>query len=81
MTRQHIEIFIYWMITCWARKSTARKGIKYSQYKPLARQSMDDSRHSDVESQSDVTTDEDTSSENADRDYARGMWLRSCSIM
>lgn len=41
LTKEHIETFIYWAITCWAslarssRKKSGRGNIKYRQYKPL----------------------------------------------
>lgn len=35
LTKQHIEVFIYWMIMCWSRKKSGRKNIRYRSYKPL----------------------------------------------
>lgn len=36
ITKQHIEAIIYWAVMCWSRKKSGRKGIKYSNYKPLS---------------------------------------------
>ena len=37
LTKEHLEAFIYWAITCWAssRKKSGRGNISYRKYKPL----------------------------------------------
>lgn len=89
ITKEHLEAFIYWAVRCWASRSSDRKNIKYSQYRPL--RGKDDSpdetpasmdRHGDVEmGQVDAvdnraSSEIDTSTELADRDYDPGVWFR-----
>ena len=38
ITKEHVEAFVYWMMLCCARRSDARRDIKYSQYQPLRSQ-------------------------------------------
>ena len=45
VTKEHVEAFIYWAILCCARKSSGRKNISYSKYKPL---STEGSEHGSV---------------------------------
>ena len=72
LTRQHIEAFIYWMIMCWSRKKSGRKGIRYRSYKPLK---TDESTHGydsgldDEEAQTVIVR--------ADKDHPRQSWLLS----
>ncbi len=49
ITREHLEAFIYWAITCWSRKKNGRGGIKYSNYQPLRGDNLpNDTDHSGV---------------------------------
>mmetsp|Transcript_3231 Transcript_3231/g.5037 ORF Transcript_3231/g.5037 Transcript_3231/m.5037 type:complete len:429 (-) Transcript_3231:774-2060(-) len=35
LSKEHLEAFIYWAITCWARRKSGRANISYRKYKPL----------------------------------------------
>jgi len=50
ITKEHLEAFIYWAVRCWASRTSQRKGIKYSQYRPL--KGKDDSPDTDTPSSS-----------------------------
>lgn len=67
---------MYWMIYCWARKSSGRSDIKYSAYQPL-RGLPDDSNHSqrlnDSSSHSVRSTGSNTSQRSTGSNSSRGM--------
>lgn len=48
LTKEHIETFIYWAITCWSSRTKSGRGdISYRKYQPLRNQcdELDESRH------------------------------------
>lgn len=56
LTKEHLEAFIYWSITCWnSRKKAGRSTIKYSQYKPL--KNVEGEGEDELEGESEVTRD------------------------
>lgn len=69
---------VYWGVRCCAHKSSARKGIKYSQYRPLRGKDDSKSEEKEEDSQESVREEPDHSSVNdATRDYDPAVWLRA----
>ena len=78
ITREHIAAFIYWAIRCWGNKKNARKGIKYSQYRPLKPDGdalLDSmSTHSN---QSAGHEEDELQATFAEKSYSSGIWIRN----
>jgi hypothetical protein len=77
LTKEHIEAFLYWAMHCWGRnKSKARKGIKYSNYRPLK---PDADALLDSMSVHSILSDDGMAVTNAERSYPNsgGTWIKS----
>ena len=66
---------VYWGVRCCASKSSSRKGIKYSQYKPI--RGKDDSKPEEKEEDNQRTEPEFSSVNNPTRDHDPAVWLRA----